>query len=413
MREQMKHLESFRFVLFHKVRNLEEERDPLEKQVTSLKSSVREMYDEFVRQFRQKQQLDQQVNDKSDLSETLQKENVDLRSKLLQLRKDGRHLLQDAETVLHAETQKDFEQMHLRLREVLEKHKKLRDWAPPVAEEGEDGDWAEHAQKEASMIEEMVTQRNLQFRKTQIAQSKAVQIKSKSTLEMQRLIAENAQLITEMNTLRNEKQSYQRTCKDYEDQIMELKAKNMQATREAKSLARKLGGHSNLSRIESAPSLSGPLGGETPGGADSSGGSARFARQASPSGGQNGSQNGQTPYMRRKVVDQQEQSRRQRQKQLNQLPPLQPSPGSAESGAPAAPAPAAAGAGSSGRSRPNAQEKRFSQTLESVQADRRQMEQQGFQVGQLGDPEEEDAPPPNTTDEGGDDQGPPPMSEDA
>merc|ERR1712159_799877 len=33
LREQQKHLESFRFVLFHKVRALEEERDPLEDQV--------------------------------------------------------------------------------------------------------------------------------------------------------------------------------------------------------------------------------------------------------------------------------------------------------------------------------------------------------------------------------------------
>merc|ERR1712070_380947 len=43
LREQMKHLESFRFVLFHKVRALEDERDPLEEQVDALKSNVGEM----------------------------------------------------------------------------------------------------------------------------------------------------------------------------------------------------------------------------------------------------------------------------------------------------------------------------------------------------------------------------------
>jgi len=52
LREQMKHLESFRFVLFHKVRALEDERDPLEEQVENLKGSVSSMYDEFVREFR-------------------------------------------------------------------------------------------------------------------------------------------------------------------------------------------------------------------------------------------------------------------------------------------------------------------------------------------------------------------------
>ncbi|CAL1163337.1 unnamed protein product [Cladocopium goreaui] len=77
LREQMKHLESFRFVLFHKVRALEEERDPLEVQVNSLKTSVREMYTEFVREFRQKQKLDHALSDKSMLSSSLQQENVE------------------------------------------------------------------------------------------------------------------------------------------------------------------------------------------------------------------------------------------------------------------------------------------------------------------------------------------------
>merc|ERR1719326_1109285 len=65
LREQMKHLESFRFVLFHKVRALEEERDPLEDQVNSLKTSVRDMYNEFVKEFRQKQKLEHRLNVKA------------------------------------------------------------------------------------------------------------------------------------------------------------------------------------------------------------------------------------------------------------------------------------------------------------------------------------------------------------
>ncbi len=39
-----KHLESFRYVLFHKVQCLEKERDPLEEQVQELKGSVEGMY---------------------------------------------------------------------------------------------------------------------------------------------------------------------------------------------------------------------------------------------------------------------------------------------------------------------------------------------------------------------------------
>merc|ERR1719356_1879682 len=76
LREQMKHLESFRFVLFHKVKQMEEERDPLAEQVNSLKSNVRDMYSEFVREFRNKQKVDQQLNDKVVLASSLQQENV-------------------------------------------------------------------------------------------------------------------------------------------------------------------------------------------------------------------------------------------------------------------------------------------------------------------------------------------------
>merc|ERR1712196_697617 len=40
LRSNQKHLESFRYVLFHKVQTLEKERDPLEAQVGELRESV-------------------------------------------------------------------------------------------------------------------------------------------------------------------------------------------------------------------------------------------------------------------------------------------------------------------------------------------------------------------------------------
>merc|ERR1711865_408070 len=92
LREQMKHLESFRFVLFHKVRALEDERDPLEEQVEKLKSNVSDMYDEFVLEFRQKQHLSSEFDVKKNLAVALQEENVRYRSLLTQLKKDGKRL---------------------------------------------------------------------------------------------------------------------------------------------------------------------------------------------------------------------------------------------------------------------------------------------------------------------------------
>merc|ERR1719453_1836378 len=104
LREQMKHLESFRFVLFHKVRALEDERDPLEEQVDLLKTNVGDMYDEFVREFRQKQDLSQEFQDKKNLASALQDENVRLQSQLTQLKKDGRRLINEMEQVLHPDS---------------------------------------------------------------------------------------------------------------------------------------------------------------------------------------------------------------------------------------------------------------------------------------------------------------------
>ena len=56
-RSNQKHLESFRYVLFHKVQTLERERDPLEEQLTELKDSVQGMYHEMMGDLQKKQKL--------------------------------------------------------------------------------------------------------------------------------------------------------------------------------------------------------------------------------------------------------------------------------------------------------------------------------------------------------------------
>merc|ERR1711988_464811 len=100
LRDQQKHLESFRFVLFHKVRALEEERDPLEDQVNSLRENVKEMYSEFVKEFRQKQKLEHRLDDKAARAHALQNENLDLRSKNVMAKKDLNRLFNDLQEVL-------------------------------------------------------------------------------------------------------------------------------------------------------------------------------------------------------------------------------------------------------------------------------------------------------------------------
>merc|ERR1719356_1850372 len=131
LREQTKHLESFRFVLFHKVRSLEEERDPLEEQVDNLKSNVREMYSEFVRELKRQQKIKRELDEKGNLYSGLQKEVADVRAKLQKLQKATHRLFQDLDVVLHPDTQGKFDRMPQRLSDVLEKHKQVRQLLVP------------------------------------------------------------------------------------------------------------------------------------------------------------------------------------------------------------------------------------------------------------------------------------------
>jgi len=348
LREQMKHLESFRFVLFHKVRALEDERDPLEEQVESLKSNVGHMYDEFVREFRQKQGLSGEFQDKKNLAVALQEENVKYSWQLTQLKKDGRRLLNEMEQVLHPDTCGQFEKLPMLMANVLAKHQHLLQWSAPTKEDAKDdklSDPFENPSKEANIIEEMVIQRDLLFRKNQIAVGAASQSKASCATDVRRLTSENAALIAEMNTLRNERKQWQRSYK-------ELEARTMAADAETKAKARvagNKGGNESMHSTASAPNLG----------------------AASPAPGRKGSKTGtaDTPYVRRKVVDQQEVYRRQQQKGKNQLPPMA---GGQQ-----------ANQNTTSSLQNTTQEKRFAQSLDDVQAGSRTMERQGFDVGNL------------------------------
>jgi len=344
LREQMKHLESFRFVLFHKVRALEDERDPLEEQVELLKSNVGSMYDEFVREFRQKQDLSQEFADKKNLASALQDDNVKLRALLTQLKKDGRRLINEMEQVLHPDTSAQSENLTKQMAQVLHKHQHLVQWAPPKDDVPASGvDPFADPGKEASIIQEMVTQRDLLFRKNQIAVGAASQSKRECAQDVRRLTSENAALIAEMNLLRNERKSWQRSYKELEARMMALDAENNAKARLAGKSTGPGATNDSLNRSTSAPTI------------DSSKGSAAGAQPGKPRSRGSAGAVADTPYVRRKVVDQQEVYRRQKVKGMNQLPPVAQT----------------------------VQEKRFTQSLDQVHAGRKAMERQGFDMGSL------------------------------
>jgi len=348
LREQMKHLESFRFVLYHRLNALEEERDPLEQQVTSLKTSVQEMYNEFVKEFREKQQLDQQLSDNSSMVTVLRKETVELRARLARLRRDGQRLLQDVDGVLHADSVAAAEQMPRRLAAVLEKHKGLSQWAKPASSEKESKDppWDDVEAKNMQILQEMVSHRELLFRKNQTFEAMSNQSKQECAQDLRRLASENAFLISEINRLREEKTSYQRHSKEMEATLMGL-----EKGKRADELGMKC-------RADSAPDLSAKTSGS---GVVGAAGSQKQSRSGHSSG---------TPFMRRKVMDQQRQQQHRQKQLMNQLPPMSPADGQRQS--------------ASDLTRiSSVQEKRFAQTMDSVQKGRQSLERQGFDMEKL------------------------------
>jgi len=286
------------------------------------------MYEEFVREFRDKQNIDQELEDKKTMTKALQNENKELRSNIIQLKKDGRRLLQDVETVLHAENTQEFANMRVRLQEVAEKHKKLAQWRPPTEEEErkkKDSN-GENQSKEQQLLEEMFVQRDLLFRKNQIAVGRASQAKRECARDFRQLTSDNAALINEMNLLLNENQSWKQRVKVLESEMMGMRESKKAGRTDAR-------GQGTLSQSASAPDM------------DTNRNQGR------------GQQSGDTPYMRRKVVDQQELYRRQMKK--SNLPPV-----------------------SQGGGNTNLMDKRFSQTSDSG---RRLFERQGYDLLKLGE----------------------------
>jgi len=268
---------------------------------------------------------------------------------LTQLKKDGKKLLNEMEQVLHPDTCDEFEKLPKLMEKVLAKHQHLQQWTAPKDDTPVDAiDPFENPSKEANIIEEMVTQRDLLFRKNQIAVASASQSKRECQTDVRRLTSENAVLIAEMNTLRNERKSWQRSYKELEAKMMAMDAENNAKAR----ISGKVPGNESMKSTASSPALG--------------------TSQAAPGKARSGSAGGavgDTPYVRRKVVDQQEVYRRKQMQGQNQLPPVNQQGGGATQ--------------SDTRVKSTPQEKRFTQSLDQVQAGRRQMERQGFDVGNL------------------------------
>merc|ERR1719181_1702741 len=138
------------------------------------------------------------------------------------------------EQVLHPDTCSEFEKLPKRMEAVIAKNQNLHQWAPPKEDMPVNAvDPFADAGKEASIIHEMVTQRDLLFRKNQIAVGAASQSKRECATDVRRLTSENAALIAEMNTLRNERKSWQRSYKELEAKMLATDAESSAKARVA------------------------------------------------------------------------------------------------------------------------------------------------------------------------------------
>lgn len=348
LREQQKHLESFRFVLFHKVRALEEERDPLEDQVNSLRDNVKDMYNEFVKEFRQKQKLEHRLNDKAARAHALQNENLDLRSKNVMVKKDLHRLFNDLQEVLSTV---GYEKLVKAVQDLIEKY------TPKIAgkerlkkkdEEEEESHQNAPGAEGLGVAEEMVRQRDLLLKKSRAIAESNVHVNTERAHDFRRMTSENSQLISEMNQLRAEKKSFSRRVKELETRLMQ---------------AERQGQLGQLNRASSAPDFN-----SDQGGSHRSGNQMGEAARRTVSGGA-----ANTPYLRRKEVDESEIYKRSRQQGLNMLPPVQDAQGDR------APHPKGKRRGSQN----SIQEQRFRDVIGNVDAGDRSMEQQGFHTSKL------------------------------
>jgi len=105
----------------------------------------------------------------------------------------------------------------------VNKHQKMLAWSAPAGDNEAEGRSEADIKNGAALMEEMALQRDLLFRKKELASKSADQAKRDCQTDIRKLTSENAQLITEMNTLRAENKSYLRSCKELEAKIMAMR----------------------------------------------------------------------------------------------------------------------------------------------------------------------------------------------
>merc|ERR1719359_1784293 len=216
LKDSQKHLEGFRYVLFHKVKDLEEERGPLGSQVESLHESVREMDAEFVRAFKSKQAVETRLAELSVEVTELQGSTQLERGRRLQSEKMKHAIRDDLTEVLY---EHDMKSLKNRLLEWMDKYGRFKvvgGGIDPVTLQG--------------ITDEVERQRKALKSKTLQLADNLMRVKHERATRMDAMVTHNSGIITDIETLRADRKVTEKKVSTLQERIIELQ--NIQKRRE-------------------------------------------------------------------------------------------------------------------------------------------------------------------------------------
>merc|ERR1719160_1447193 len=210
LKDSQKHLEGFRFVLFYKVKDLEDERAPLGQQVGDLRDSVKDMDAEFVTAFRGKQKLEARLKDLSSQVGSLQTLTQHTRGTKLQAEKATHRIYDDLCEVLLAA---DMAELQERLQAVLDKYAPMYKKADPDVD----------PKKIEQVTEEVQKQRLALKKKTTRMNEEAANVKHTRHSDMSKMVDRNMKVIEGIEELRADKRQYVKRVEQLGERLIELK----------------------------------------------------------------------------------------------------------------------------------------------------------------------------------------------
>ncbi|KAF4657963.1 hypothetical protein FOL47_008224 [Perkinsus chesapeaki] len=228
-----RHLDNFRFVLFHRVKQLEEEKAPLREQVDSLRSAVKDMYGEFVSEFEMKKSLQHDFHETGKKLARSHTQNQALREKNAAVANEVGSLLKEVQHVMsEASKDRDDRQLLVRLRDLIHHEgkkmniKHIRSQTTPHDTDGHQDQIGElhedDLEPNIDLTKELLHQRNLLLTKAKTVTELNAKLTEENYLGRRRMMTENSAMIQELNELRIEKKELNKRVEDLEAKLASM-----------------------------------------------------------------------------------------------------------------------------------------------------------------------------------------------